>query len=115
MPHISLADPGARTQPALAHTRAELGALLARPAGRRAVVMTMGALHEGHATLIRAARAEADQVVVTIFVNPLQFGPNEDLDRYPRSLEADLEVCAREGVDVVFAPTAVHDPAPLVT
>ncbi|OHV39854.1 MULTISPECIES: pantoate--beta-alanine ligase [Pseudofrankia] len=115
MPRTPLADPDARTRPALASTRAELAALLAPPAGRRAVVMTMGALHEGHATLIRAARREAEQVVVTIFVNPLQFGPHEDLDRYPRTLAADLEVCAREGVDVVFAPSVVHDPAPLVT
>nr|WP_308203324.1 pantoate--beta-alanine ligase [Frankia gtarii] len=80
----------------------------------RAVVMTMGALHEGHASLLRAARAQADQVVATIFVNPLQFGAGEDLDRYPRTLAADLAVCAREGVDVVFAPTVIHDPPPLV-
>ncbi len=69
----------------------------------------MGALHEGHASLIRAARARGgDQggpLVVSIFVNPLQFGPNEDLDRYPRTLDADLEVCAREGADIVFAPS----------
>jgi pantoate--beta-alanine ligase len=76
--------------------------------------MTMGALHAGHQALIRAARAAADQVVVTIFVNPLQFGPHEDLARYPRTLDADLELCAREGVDVVFAPAAVHGPPPLV-
>ncbi|MCM3926567.1 pantoate--beta-alanine ligase, partial [Frankia sp. AiPs1] len=80
----------------------------------RAVVMTMGALHEGHASLLRAARARADQVVATIFVNPLQFGAGEDLDRYPRTLAADLAVCAREGVDVVFAPAVIHDPPPLV-
>jgi pantoate--beta-alanine ligase len=73
--------------------------------GRVAVVMTMGALHEGHASLMRAARKEADVVVATIFVNPLQFGPNEDLARYPRTLEADLEVCAVEGVDLVFTPS----------
>src|SRR3954468_5188124 len=77
-------------------------------ADRRAVVMTMGALHEGHATLIRTAREIAGpdgEVVVTVFVNPLQFGAGEDLDRYPRTLEADLALCAREGVDLVFAPT----------
>ncbi|MEV6122463.1 pantoate--beta-alanine ligase [Streptomyces sp. NPDC052077] len=77
--------------------------------GRRAVVMTMGALHEGHATLIRAARERvgADgEVVVTVFVNPLQFGEAEDLDRYPRTLEADLEVAGRAGADAVFAPSA---------
>ncbi|MBQ0827286.1 pantoate--beta-alanine ligase [Streptomyces tagetis] len=76
--------------------------------GRRAVVMTMGALHEGHATLIRRARALVPdgEVVVTVFVNPLQFGEGEDLDRYPRTLDADLEVAGRAGADVVFAPAA---------
>ncbi|MGW5973987.1 pantoate--beta-alanine ligase [Streptomyces sp. NPDC055186] len=77
--------------------------------GRRAVVMTMGALHEGHATLIRAARdlAGADgEVVVTVFVNPLQFGEGEDLDRYPRTLDADLDIAGRAGADAVFAPSA---------
>ncbi|MGK5630685.1 pantoate--beta-alanine ligase [Streptomyces sp. URMC 123] len=72
------------------------------------VVMTMGALHEGHATLIREARRRAGEhgmVVVTVFVNPLQFGPNEDYDRYPRTLEADVDVCRDSGADVVFAPT----------
>ncbi len=73
--------------------------------GRVAVVMTMGALHEGHAALVRAARAHSDSVVVTVFVNPLQFGAGEDLDRYPRTLAEDLEVCRREGADVVFTPT----------
>ncbi|BDH08581.1 pantoate--beta-alanine ligase [Streptomyces seoulensis] len=75
--------------------------------GRRAVVMTMGALHEGHATLIRAAReiAGADgEVVVTVFVNPLQFGAGEDLDRYPRTLDADIALAGRAGADAVFAP-----------
>jgi pantoate--beta-alanine ligase len=75
------------------------------PSGRVAVVMTMGALHEGHAELVRAARRAADHVVVTVFVNPLQFGAGEDLDRYPRTLAADLAVCEREGRDVVFTPT----------
>ncbi|EGX57481.1 pantoate--beta-alanine ligase [Streptomyces zinciresistens K42] len=75
--------------------------------GRRAVVMTMGALHEGHATLIRTARTVAGprgEVVVTVFVNPLQFGKGEDLDRYPRTLEADLRIAERAGADAVFAP-----------
>jgi pantoate--beta-alanine ligase len=95
--------------PLLAHTREELAGLLAdaRGAGRRvAFVPTMGALHEGHASLLRVARCRAGDgpVVASIFVNPLQFGPGEDLERYPRTLEADLEVCAREGTDVVFAP-----------
>jgi pantoate--beta-alanine ligase len=67
--------------------------------------MTMGALHEGHAELIRRARAAADAVVVTIFLNPLQFAAGEDLDRYPKTFAADLEICTREGVDLVFAPT----------
>lgn len=88
----------------LARTRAELRAALPDRAGRRAVVMTMGALHDGHLTLVRAAHEVADQVVVTIFVNPLQFGPAEDLSRYPRTLDADLAALDRVGVDVVFAP-----------
>ncbi|MDT0568989.1 pantoate--beta-alanine ligase [Streptomyces sp. DSM 3412] len=77
-------------------------------AGRRAVVMTMGALHEGHATLIRTAREIAGgtgEVVVTVFVNPLQFGAGEDLDRYPRTLDADVKLAEQSGADVVFAPS----------
>ncbi|MFF9041077.1 pantoate--beta-alanine ligase [Streptomyces sp. NPDC014892] len=76
--------------------------------GRRAVVMTMGALHEGHATLVRTAReiaGEAGEVVVTVFVNPLQFGAGEDLDRYPRTLDADVKLAEQAGADVVFAPS----------
>ena len=76
--------------------------------GRRAVVMTMGALHEGHATLIRTAREIAGpegEVVVTVFVNPLQFGAGEDLDRYPRTLEADVKIAEAAGADAVFAPS----------
>lgn len=71
-------------------------------------VPTMGALHEGHAALIREARALAgtkDRVVVSIFVNPLQFGPNEDFTRYPRTLEADLATCDHAGADMAFAPS----------
>ena len=96
--------------------RADLAAARAALPGRVAVVMTMGALHAGHAELIRRARAEADSVVVTIFVNPLQFGAGEDLDRYPRPLEADLEVCRREGADVVFTPSpeVVYPEQPVV-
>lgn len=69
------------------------------------LVPTMGAIHEGHLTLIREARKTCDIVVVTIFVNPTQFGPSEDLDRYPRTLEADSALCQQEGVDYIFAPS----------
>jgi pantoate--beta-alanine ligase len=86
-----------RTREDLASARAEL-------AGPVAVVMTMGALHDGHATLVRRARESAASMIVTIFLNPLQFGPNEDLAKYPRTFDDDLELCAREGVDLVFAP-----------
>ena len=88
----------------VATNRAELAEARAKMSGTVAVVMTMGALHDGHEALIRTARERADEVLVTIFVNPLQFGPNEDFDRYPRSLDADLAICGRNGVDVVFAP-----------
>ncbi|HEX9711748.1 MAG TPA: pantoate--beta-alanine ligase [Actinomycetota bacterium] len=69
-------------------------------------VPTMGYLHEGHASLIRRARADDDVVVASIFVNPLQFGPAEDLAAYPRDLDRDLDLCEREGVDAVFHPAA---------
>ena len=85
-------------------TREELGTARDQLQGRVAVVMTMGALHEGHAELVRSARTLADSVLVTIFVNPLQFGAGEDLDRYPRTLEADLELLEREKADLVFTP-----------
>jgi len=68
------------------------------------LVPTMGALHEGHASLIRAARQDGGFVVVSVFVNPTQFGPKEDLSRYPRPFERDREVCSREGGDLIFAP-----------
>jgi len=90
---------------ALVNTRAELQPYLDGFAnGRRGVVMTMGALHEGHLELLKQARHDCDLVVATIFVNPLQFGPNEDFDRYPRTLDDDLKLCAEAGVDVAFAP-----------
>ncbi|MDA0658556.1 MAG: pantoate--beta-alanine ligase [Planctomycetota bacterium] len=72
------------------------------------VVPTMGALHAGHLSLARAARATCDIVVVTIFVNPTQFAPHEDLSRYPRTLEQDIELLAGEKVDVVFAPDSAE-------
>jgi len=68
------------------------------------LVPTMGALHAGHENLIEMARRECTTVVVSIFVNPIQFGPSEDYARYPRPLEQDLEACARRGADLVFAP-----------
>ncbi len=103
----------------LLHTAREFDAEVAARPGEVAVVMTMGALHEGHGELIRAARAGAGTgcVVVTVFVNPLQFGPGEDFDRYPRTLDADLAFAAEAGADIVFAPAVSEvypDGAPLV-
>lgn len=90
----------------LVRSRAELEAARAGRIGDVAVVMTMGALHDGHLALVRAARRRARTVIVTIFVNPLQFGPNEDFTRYPRTLEDDLKLCEQANVDIVFAPAA---------
>ena len=92
----------------IAKTRGELAAAREKLAGPVILVPTMGALHDGHLALLRRARelaGPAGTVAVSIFVNPLQFGPNEDLDKYPRTLDADLAACEAEGVDLVFAPS----------
>jgi pantoate--beta-alanine ligase len=92
---------------AVSEMRAAADAL--RQTGRRvALVPTMGALHAGHASLLKLARGRADAVVVSAFVNPLQFGPNEDATRYPRDDTADRTVCEEAGVDVLFTPTAAE-------
>ena len=93
--------------PEVATTRDGLAAARVGLAGPVVLVPTMGALHAGHERLLRAARTLAGprgSVVVSIFVNPLQFGPAEDLDRYPRTLDEDVALCAREGVRLIFAP-----------
>jgi pantoate--beta-alanine ligase len=94
-----------RTRAVVARTLPDLTAALA---GRDdvALVPTMGALHDGHRALLRAARGAAATVVMSLFVNPAQFGPGEDFTRYPRDEEADLSVASAEGADVVFAPGA---------
>ena len=104
----------AASPPLLARTRAELAAARAgldSRTGPVVLVPTMGALHVGHERLLRAARTLAGprgSVVVSIFVNPLQFGPGEDLDRYPQTLDEDLARCARAGAQLVFAPSAAE-------
>ena len=102
----------------LVHTRAELASVLDLAQDDIAVVMTMGALHEGHRQLIREARKRSEFVLVTIFVNPLQFGPGEDFDKYPRTLDADVAACAEEGVSVIWAPAredVYPDGPPMIT
>jgi pantoate--beta-alanine ligase len=92
----------------LVHTRAELRGALANRPGEVGVVMTMGALHDGHRELIRVARRRCAVIVVTVFLNPLQFAPGEDLSRYPKTLDSDVELCAAEDVDLVFAPSVAE-------
>ena len=110
-------------RPILTHTRAELADALTRLPGTKALVMTMGALHNGHLQLVREARELADHVIVTIFVNPTQFAPGEDFDAYPRTLDADMDALETVGADLVWAPapqdvyptpaTVTIDPGPI--
>jgi pantoate--beta-alanine ligase len=113
-----------RTRAAVARTLPELRAALAGR-GDVALVPTMGALHDGHRALLQTARASAETVVMSLFVNPAQFAPGEDFARYPRDEAADVAIAAEEGADVVFAPgvetmypagfASAVDPGPLAT
>lgn len=89
----------------IANTIAEVRSIITSAKNARKTIgfiPTMGALHAGHAGLIRTARSQTDFVVVSIFVNPMQFGPKEDLDKYPRTLEADRQLCAAVGTDLIL-------------
>ena len=94
----------------IVETTTELRRILAPIRGRDriAFVPTMGCLHEGHLSLIRKAKRLADIVIVSIYVNPMQFGPNEDFDAYPRTFEQDAELCKKEGVDIIFHPENLY-------
>src|SRR5688500_14769166 len=102
--------PNTASNPLSIHTETSIASLRAqlhearRNGGRVALVPTMGYLHEGHLALVDQARANADHIVMSIFVNPLQFGPKEDLATYPRNLERDSELAAARGVDILFVP-----------
>ncbi len=90
------------------HDMQQTALALKRQGKRIAFVPTMGFLHEGHASLLREGRKRADVLVLSIFVNPIQFGPTEDLDRYPRNLEGDCAIAEACGADIVFTPTAAE-------
>lgn len=92
--------------PLVVTRRKDLREALAASTGRVGFVPTLGALHEGHASLLRASRARTDTTVLSVFVNPKQFGAGEDFGKYPRTFNADLALAKSEGVDIVFAPTA---------
>ncbi len=102
-------SPHARAGVKFVRRKDELRALLAAARAEGSsigLVPTMGYLHEGHLSLLRAARAECDLVVMSLFVNPTQFGPGEDLDRYPRDEARDAGLAAEAGVDLIYAPPA---------